>query len=343
MIIVLISSNPLFREIIYQATSDCSESKPIEVDPALAPSVICKHKPEVIIIDETIDPLHLEQALAAARELPRTRTILLNPKQNDIVLFDSRRATIRKVDDLMEAIMTKNNGHNHTSEDREIPATAATARIWGGIYGFLAALFNQRPDADLVKRLRSIGVDAFISLTGGDEISEDVSQGLNEMAHFVEKTLEQPETEVEQTLAVDWTRLFRGLSPSYGPPPPYEGVYREDGKNHNEVIRSLNQIYGECGAAIGEEYADRPDYIGLELGFLSFLAEQEAEAWEQNDRELALSYQERARSFFNEHPGAWGEKFLTIAMKHARTDFYLGFLRLSLGVLSQGYGVRPVQ
>ena len=65
---------------------------------------ICELKPEVIIIDETIPQSHFESLLAKARDLQKTRIIVLNPIQNEIILLDSQRATINKAKDLIKAI-----------------------------------------------------------------------------------------------------------------------------------------------------------------------------------------------------------------------------------------------
>jgi TorA maturation chaperone TorD len=186
-----------------------------------------------------------------------------------------------------------------------------------------------------VRRLRTVGIDAFVRMTEEEDASPDLVQGLSEMAAFIDDTKDQSEEEVEQRLGVDWTRLFRGISPNYGPTPPYEGVYQGGQRDPVEVLRLINAIYHENGVTIGEESPNRPDYIGLELDFLRFLAEREAEAWEQEEEGLAQSYAEKGRAFFQEHLGAWAWKFCDHALEHARTDFYRGFLRLTKGVMAE--------
>jgi hypothetical protein len=103
MSILIVSTNPLFKEVIV-ATVDQLQTELIELSPEEALTRICELRPDVIIIDETITPSCFEDLLAEARGLQKTRTIVLNPTQNEIILLDSHRATMRKVDDLIEAI-----------------------------------------------------------------------------------------------------------------------------------------------------------------------------------------------------------------------------------------------
>jgi chemotaxis response regulator CheB len=103
MSILIVSTNPLFKEVII-ATVAQFQIELIELSPGEALTRICELRPDVIIIDETITPPYFEELLAEARSLHKTRTIVLNPTQNEILLLDSRRATLRKADDLIEAI-----------------------------------------------------------------------------------------------------------------------------------------------------------------------------------------------------------------------------------------------
>lgn len=103
MSILIVCTNPLFKEVINEIIAHV-QSETIELSCEEALTRICELRPDVIIIDETIAPPYFEGLLAEARSLQKTRTIVLNPIQNEITLLDSRRSTLRKVDDLMEAI-----------------------------------------------------------------------------------------------------------------------------------------------------------------------------------------------------------------------------------------------
>ncbi len=216
---------------------------------------------------------------------------------------------------------------NNTSEALE------SAQARAGMYSFLANLFNRRPDLDLVRRLREMGPEGFDIAIDRDDISPEVGRGVQEMASYITSTQDWPDGEVEQDLAVDWTRLFRGVSPSYGPPPPYEGVYIEGAASPSDILQAVVQMYHKYSVDVDENAANRPDYIGIELDFLRYLNESEADAWAKGEQETAFGYQAAQQDFLSKHLGRWAGRFCDRAMKEAKTDFYRGFIRLTKGVL----------
>jgi chemotaxis response regulator CheB len=103
MLILIVSANPLLREIISEIIPH-GQSEIMELNFEEAPNRICEFRPDVIIVDETIAPPYFESVLAEARNLQKARTIVINPIKNEIILLDTRRTTLKEVDDLMEAI-----------------------------------------------------------------------------------------------------------------------------------------------------------------------------------------------------------------------------------------------
>lgn len=332
--LLIISSNPLFKEVIGEATGQLNIQRK-ELLPEEALARICAYQPKIILLDETIEPALFEAILGEARKLPQTRTIVLNPQRNEFILLDSRKAILRKVDDLME-VMTNNPSVNVNAKgqiffsDRAVDADARSQ-----VYGFLATVLDIRPDNSFVKRLRSFGVDALTGLIKEENSDNVIRQGIQAMADFLKLTAEISSEKVEELLAVDWTRLFRGISPNYGPPPPYEAVYIGDGRSQVEIMQSLNRYYLECGSLVEQDYGNRLDYLGLELGFMSHLAELEAAAWKEGNFEQAEILEGKARSFLNQHLGLWVDKFITAALAQAKTEFFKGFLLLTRGVVTQ--------
>lgn len=116
MSILIVSTNPLFKEVII-ATVAQFHVEFIELSPEEALAKVCELRPNVIIIDETTMPSHFEDLLAKARSLQKTHIIVLNPTQNEIILLDSRRATLRKAGDLMEAIASYGYKIHSESDD----------------------------------------------------------------------------------------------------------------------------------------------------------------------------------------------------------------------------------
>jgi chemotaxis response regulator CheB len=106
MLILLISDNPLFSEVIIEALSS-SKNMRIEVAGRdHAHKKIQKLKPEVLILDETLAQENLEKLLKIARDLPRARIILVNTHNNIYIMLDSACGMFQKSDDLIEAVGT---------------------------------------------------------------------------------------------------------------------------------------------------------------------------------------------------------------------------------------------
>jgi TorA maturation chaperone TorD len=331
---LLVRSEALFTDAIERLLSDFSELEITILDFQQGCETIPKLQPEVILVDGCLPTADVDQVLSLARDLRECRVIMLNPARNDFILVNSHKTTIRKVEDLMNAIRGEKSDFGLDRSASDHLQYAAGARLRAEMYGFLANMFNQRPDTQFVRQLRMLGTGAF-SISTKEEMSLEVSRGLHEMGSFVEATMADSEQQVQETLAVDWTRLFRGVSPQYGPAPPYEGVYIEGAGNPAEILQSIMQIYHEYAVDVDEKAANRPDYIGIELDFLRHLNEKEAEAWAGGENETAQSYQEAGRNFLLNHVWRWACKFCELAIEEAKTDFYQGFLRLTKGVLNE--------
>ena len=102
--LLLVSSNPLFEEVILASIASCELTGIMSV----APGDVCKSmrhsKPNVVILDNTLEASVVEQILATARSMEIMRIILLNPNDNDFVVVDSHKSTMGKIEDLIQAI-----------------------------------------------------------------------------------------------------------------------------------------------------------------------------------------------------------------------------------------------
>ena len=212
---------------------------------------------------------------------------------------------------------------------------ALAAKNRANMYSFLATLLNERPDAALVQNLKTAGGDFISGLADEASLTGPVAEGFRDMAKYVDENKSQPDAAVQQDLAVDWTRLFRGLSPAYSPMPPYEASFVDAPGNEVELIQRVNDAYRANGLLVSNDFNERPDYMGLELSFLEHLADAEAQAWEESNPELATSYQNTGKVFLHEHLATWADRFIEPAMGFARTDFYHGFLKLCRGVVAE--------
>ncbi len=210
------------------------------------------------------------------------------------------------------------------------------ARSRSEVYGFLSALYLDLPSKGWVSQL--LAEDALtplatLSLLSG--VSPEVQEGLKLIQDFLRDSRSKPLEELETVLAVERTRLLRGIRPADSPPPPYESVYRgEEGQLAGLSAVEISRLYASAGVGIPSHYHDLPDYIGLELDFMRFLCRKEAESWGKGGRDEALKHLAMEQSFLAEHLMQWVPRFCSTAYPLASLDFYRGVLKLTQGVIA---------
>ena len=104
MILLLVSSNPLFKEVIVDSIARFEINEVISAAPGDAYQSIKKLKPDVVILDNNLEAGIIEKILGTARSMENMRIVLVSPRDNDFVIVDSRRSTIGKIEDLIQAI-----------------------------------------------------------------------------------------------------------------------------------------------------------------------------------------------------------------------------------------------
>lgn len=201
------------------------------------------------------------------------------------------------------------------------------------IYAFLSRFYNGVPTEEFVGRLLSEGfqkeLGAIAELADGE-----LREGVELLEQFLKLNRGRDIEKLTEELAVEFTRLFRGIKKGYSPPPPYESVYMGEGRVMGEATQKVASLYLKAGFALNEEYGGPPDYIGTELKFLSLASYREAESWKKGDRKEALRLLEVQRSFLEEHALAWIPKFCDVMLQEAENDFYRGVAKLTRGYLN---------
>lgn len=105
MKLVVVSTNPLFAEVLNAALEGQNDFEITVVAPGEFTEILANIEPEVIIVDESLERTECELILAAAREKTSSHIILLNPKDNSACVLDSRRTIIQEIADLRQAIV----------------------------------------------------------------------------------------------------------------------------------------------------------------------------------------------------------------------------------------------
>jgi len=198
-------------------------------------------------------------------------------------------------------------------------------------YGFLSAAFNQLPDMQLAKNLQNMKEDDILSSFAVEgELSQEMIEGLELIQNYINQSIQKQLEDIKTELAVDRTRLVRGIKQGYGPPPPYESIYiGSDRKPETNVYVELGEVYSSAKTAVPEEVKESPDFIGIELEFMRHLAQREAQAWEASQTKEAIDVLEKQNNFLQEHIALWIPRFCTLMLKEAKTDFYRGIALLT--------------
>jgi TorA maturation chaperone TorD len=87
--------------------------------------------------------------------------------------------------------------------------------------------------------------------------------------------------------------------------------------------------YAEAGLQLSPDFTDLPDHIAVELEFMYFLCDKEAEAWQAQDEETALERRAAEHAFLGAHLSKWIPSFCQTVVQAAQEEFYQGLARLT--------------
>jgi TorA maturation chaperone TorD len=228
-----------------------------------------------------------------------------------------------------ECLVAKTLKTDITSKDfHELAATRKTT------YSFLVSVYIQLSTDNLASKLMDGTLATAPSSSAmTHQTAKDIEEGFQILGQYVADNRGRPVEVVAEELAVERTRLFRGLKRGYGPPPPYETVYRDTERTMPMRTIAVSKLYEEVGANLSKELKEQPDYIGVELDSMRLMCEREAEAWGTGKVEDAKRMLQLERKLLNEHLAAWIPKFCDTALNDARTGFYKAVLKITKGVV----------
>jgi putative dimethyl sulfoxide reductase chaperone len=146
--------------------------------------------------------------------------------------------------------------------------------------------------------------------------------------------LATPAEGLAERLAVEHTRLFGGLQQGYGPPPPFESVWRT-GQLMGEISLQVADSYLEAGYADIDPAAGPQDHLGVELKFMALLCFQEAQAWTGNRSGEAGDWLRRESAFLDQHLLAWVPGFCETIARESREPFYAVVAELTRQILTE--------
>jgi putative dimethyl sulfoxide reductase chaperone len=179
------------------------------------------------------------------------------------------------------------------------------------MYELMVGIFNQLPDAALLKRIKTREFEnRFREFSGAAHIRD--------YRFRMEKN--PPETIINE-LSVDRTRILRGTGPN-DLKPPHEGCYSMDCDLGSAAIQ-VKRYYRAAGLIPDTSVCESPDYFCVQLDFMKQLCRREQRLRSSNqDAGENIACQ---GAFLKKHLGSWVGDFCEQVQKHALTDFYRGF------------------
>jgi len=193
-----------------------------------------------------------------------------------------------------------------TQRDRSIQQQQWRAET----YWFLATLYGQPITGPALARLAGAAATNQEEETGiGDEFRAALAKDAG--CNF---------EDLSQRLASEHARLFLGLREGYGPPPPYESVWRE-ARVLGDSTLAVATAYSEAGFEDAGQCGPC-DHIASELRFLASLCHAEAEAAAKGETGEAAWARERQINFVDEHLLRWVPEYCQELARQSREPLY---------------------
>ncbi len=195
------------------------------------------------------------------------------------------------------------------------------ARLRSQMYATLARAF-QRPEAasgadgevflmqNLIRTARILDARAL------EPVAERLVDALEIAPGAMERAL--------RSLEIAFNRLFVG--PGRSQAPPYESCYHDQwGLVMGPSARQVQRCYHEAGLEMVPDHHDLPDHVATELGFMAYLAMQEAEA----DDEEKETWRKREYLFLRDHLSIWIPLLCQRVKEASQHPFYAGLAELT--------------
>lgn len=182
------------------------------------------------------------------------------------------------------------------------------------LYTFLSMVYSRDPTIEFLKVITEDGF----------------SEHLKEMGVIFDGIFHDlPKEELLKELSFEYTRLYIGTGDKHIP--PYESFYTDTWDIGGEEVTGL--IRGESSVVVERVYArynfkplplykDIPDHLGVELGFMKELIDEEIRAWKDDRRQKALEILKEEERFLKEHLGQWVGSFCERTIEASRLRFY---------------------
>lgn len=199
----------------------------------------------------------------------------------------------------------------------------------GLLLGMLGKMLYTSPNRDWLQELAQ--GDLFTEAPfGGDQPL--VQQGMEIMQTWCQENQDGVSDQTLDAIQQDYLRLFIGVGKVLAP--AWESVYfNEDRLIFQEQTLQVRQWYRRYHVEAEKIHKEPDDHLGLELIFLSYLAQLALEDLQRKDDLAFAKHIEAQQQFLREHLLLFAPKWDELVEKHAATDFYRALGRMILGSL----------
>jgi putative dimethyl sulfoxide reductase chaperone len=199
------------------------------------------------------------------------------------------------------------------------------------VLNLLGKLFYEPPEAAW---LQSLAADSVFDEIPVSTDRPAVAEGLRLLQQWTRDYQAGLPTAAFEAVRADQLRLFVGPGPALAA--PWESVQRDD--EHMLFQQETLQVrnwYRRFGLQVVRLHQEPDDHAGLELAFLSHLAQLALVAQSEHQPERETELLTALRTFLNTHAQRWIPGWCAQVIQHARTDFYRGLAYVTVGVLAE--------
>jgi TorA maturation chaperone TorD len=187
-------------------------------------------------------------------------------------------------------------------------------------YAVLAGLYSAPPSKELAESIRA---GSLSSENGGS-----LSSAANELTACFRQIA--PDVLSENDLVAEYTRLFAMPSGVI----PYESFYTDENKRvGGHVTVAVQQYYDAAMAQLTGMCLESPDHIGVELEFMKFLCEIEAQFWEVLNWEGLYQCLDFQRGFLDGHLLRWHQSLCEKVISESSLELFRALARLTIDFL----------
>ncbi len=179
------------------------------------------------------------------------------------------------------------------------------------IYLFLSKMFSYEPLKDMAKMIK----DGSIL----NAIDSESGEGARCLREFVEEA--KSIKNVREELEVEHTTLFVvGRDKNFR---PFESLYLDPDKYvGGQFTRNVEKFYEKAGVDFTSARDELADHIGIELEFMHFLCNKEAESWRSAKKDDGLRYLALQRDFLRGHLAKWAFEFCDDLLERTGSNFF---------------------